>query len=226
MCPSHQQSCALVWVPPSGCRWHLWTHHWPCSSFLQWQVEWWSELDWVVMLLPYNHTSLWSGSCWATTLVVTLQMKLLSSSVGIDELSHWPTPGYTTTYTTLNGCTCPYIECTHLMCRHECTHVCVCAARWMCVHVTTLVWTVIYTPYFVRVMINIQRIMKFNYGACIQWLWLLHNGYAMTEYEIYKQRRFFVDELMFGIQLADILTGCSSDPQGISEVWCENDGAL
>ena len=41
-----------------------------------------------------------------------------------------------------------------------------------------------------------------------------------------KQRRFFVDNLMFGVQLADVLTRCSSHPQGKSEAMCENDGNL
>ena len=41
-----------------------------------------------------------------------------------------------------------------------------------------------------------------------------------------KQQRFFVDNLMFGVQLADILTRCSSHPQGKSEARCENDGKL
>ena len=31
-----------------------------------------------------------------------------------------------------------------------------------------------------------------------------------------KQRRFFVDNLMLGVQLADVLTRCSSHPQGKS----------
>ena len=29
-----------------------------------------------------------------------------------------------------------------------------------------------------------------------------------------KQRRFFVDNLMLGVQLADVSTRCSSHPQG------------
>ena len=41
-----------------------------------------------------------------------------------------------------------------------------------------------------------------------------------------KQRRFFVDNLMFGIQLADVGIRCSSHPQGISEARSENAGAL
>ena len=31
---------------------------------------------------------------------------------------------------------------------------------------------------------------------------------------------------MLGVQLADVLTRCSSHPQGKSEVRCENDGNL
>ena len=41
-----------------------------------------------------------------------------------------------------------------------------------------------------------------------------------------KQRRFFVDNLMLGVQLADVSTRCSSHPQGKSEARCENDGNL
>ena len=41
-----------------------------------------------------------------------------------------------------------------------------------------------------------------------------------------KQQRFFVDNLMLGVQLADVLTRCSSHPQGKSETKCENDGNL
>ena len=36
-----------------------------------------------------------------------------------------------------------------------------------------------------------------------------------------KQRRFFVDNLMLGVQLADVSTRCSSHPQGKSEARCE-----
>ena len=36
----------------------------------------------------------------------------------------------------------------------------------------------------------------------------------------------FVDNLMLGVQLADISTRCSSHPQGKSEARCENDGNL
>ena len=36
----------------------------------------------------------------------------------------------------------------------------------------------------------------------------------------------FVDNLMLGVQLADVLTRCSSHLQGKSEVRCENDGNL
>ena len=31
---------------------------------------------------------------------------------------------------------------------------------------------------------------------------------------------------MFGVQLADVLTRCSSHPQGISEARCENAGVF
>ena len=31
---------------------------------------------------------------------------------------------------------------------------------------------------------------------------------------------------MFGVQLADVSTRCSSHPQGVSEARCENAGAL
>ena len=41
-----------------------------------------------------------------------------------------------------------------------------------------------------------------------------------------KQRRFFVDNLMLGVQVADVSTRCSSHPQGKSEARCENDGNL
>ena len=41
-----------------------------------------------------------------------------------------------------------------------------------------------------------------------------------------KQQRFFVDNLMFDVQLADVSTRCSSHPQGKSEARCENDGDL
>ena len=41
-----------------------------------------------------------------------------------------------------------------------------------------------------------------------------------------KQRRFFVDNLMLGVQLADVLTRYSSHPQGKSETRCENDGNI
>ena len=41
---------------------------------------------------------------------------------------------------------------------------------------------------------------------------------------ILKQRRFFVDNLMLGVQLADVSTRCSNHPQGKSETRCENDG--
>ena len=41
-----------------------------------------------------------------------------------------------------------------------------------------------------------------------------------------KQQRFFVDNLMLGVQLADVSTRCSSHPQGKSEARCENDGNL
>ena len=34
----------------------------------------------------------------------------------------------------------------------------------------------------------------------------------------------FVDILILGVQLADVLTRCSSYPQGKSEVRCKNDG--
>ena len=67
-----------------------------------------SEVWWVIMVPSNNNTaSLWCGSCWATSLVVLaspksltvrtisylgvdipFKMKVLSSSVGFDELSH------------------------------------------------------------------------------------------------------------------------------------------
>ena len=43
---------------------------------------------------------------------------------------------------------------------------------------------------------------------------------------VQKQRRFFVDNLMLGVQFADVSTRCSSHPQGKSETRCENDGNL
>ena len=43
---------------------------------------------------------------------------------------------------------------------------------------------------------------------------------------IEKQRRFFVDNLTFSVQLIDVLTRCSSHPQGKSEARCENAGYL
>ena len=43
---------------------------------------------------------------------------------------------------------------------------------------------------------------------------------------IWKQRRFFVDNLMLDVQLANILTRCSSHPQGKSEIRCENDQSI
>ena len=36
----------------------------------------------------------------------------------------------------------------------------------------------------------------------------------------------FVDNLMLGVQLADVSTRCSSHPQGKSEARCEIDGNL
>ena len=39
-----------------------------------------------------------------------------------------------------------------------------------------------------------------------------------------KQQRFFVDNLMLGVQLANVSTRCSSHPQGKSEARCENYG--
>ena len=39
--------------------------------------------------------------------------------------------------------------------------------------------------------------------------------------EVEKQQRFFVDNLMLGVQLADVSTRCSSHPQGKSEARCE-----
>ena len=48
----------------------------------------------------------------------------------------------------------------------------------------------------------------------------------VSSFCIEKKRRFFVDNLKFGVQLADVLTRCSSHPQGISEARCENARAL
>ena len=50
-------------------------------------------------------------------------------------------------------------------------------------------------------------------------------GKLPTYYSVEKQRRFFVDNLTFGV-LAKILIRCSSHPQGESEVRCENAGYL
>ena len=36
----------------------------------------------------------------------------------------------------------------------------------------------------------------------------------------------FVDNLMLGVQVADVSTRCSSHPRGKSEARCENDGNL
>ena len=38
---------------------------------------------------------------------------------------------------------------------------------------------------------------------------------------VWKQQRFIVDNLIFGVQLADILTRCSSHSQGKNEARCE-----
>ena len=35
-----------------------------------------------------------------------------------------------------------------------------------------------------------------------------------------------MDNLIFGVQLADVSTRCSSHPQGISEARCENAGVF
>ena len=43
---------------------------------------------------------------------------------------------------------------------------------------------------------------------------------------LYKQRRFFVDNLMFGVQFANVSTRCSSHPQGVSEARGESASAL
>ena len=41
---------------------------------------------------------------------------------------------------------------------------------------------------------------------------------------LWKQQRFFVDNLMLSIQLADVSSRCSSHPRGKSEARCNNDG--
>ena len=46
-----------------------------------------------------------------------------------------------------------------------------------------------------------------------------HNKYRNNEDS-------FMDNLMLGVQLADLSTRCSSHPQGKSEARCENDGNL
>ena len=68
---------------------------------------------------------------------------------------------------------------------------------------------------------------QFNSG------WALHttqNNIEVTSFSVAvaveKQRRFFVDNLMLGVQLADVSTRCSSHPQGKSEARCENAGYL
>ena len=52
--------------------------------------------------------------------------------------------------------------------------------------------------------------------------------FYITKYNIAveKQRRYSVNNLKFGVQLADVLTRWSSHPQGISEGRYENAGAL
>ena len=45
-------------------------------------------------------------------------------------------------------------------------------------------------------------------------------------YTVRNNEDSFVDNLMLGVQVADVSTRCSSHPQGKSEARCENDGNL
>ena len=53
------------------------------------------------------------------------------------------------------------------------------------------------------------------------------NTIATVVIKMYRNNEdSFVDNLMLGVQLADVSTRCSSHPQGKSEARCEIDGNL
>ena len=51
------------------------------------------------------------------------------------------------------------------------------------------------------------------------------SGYTVMTF-LYRNNEDSLNNLMYGVQLADVSTRCSSHPQGISEARCENAGAL
>ena len=55
--------------------------------------------------------------------------------------------------------------------------------------------------------------------------WFVPCTIGLTSFILYRNNEdSFVDNLMLGVQLADVSTRCSSHPQGKSEARCEIDG--